>query len=787
MLESGEEMDLMIRPGTDRSRLFLFSRRALLPGRAIFSFHALPTRRALPADRAFAPFLCALLLLTASISMPGLSQTVPPEKPVPLPMPQAATAAPQTAAASPEFILKADFQEQIENRIVASGNVEIHYRELTLYADRIEFDTKTKDVLAVGHVSLVRPEETFSADKLAFNMETTLGKMENVIGLVRPEYRYESSLAERTASDFFSLGKSTITACAQPVPRWQFSASRANIKRDDYIEMWNMVLSIKNVPVFYLPYLKYPMKQQRATGLLSPQVGFSGRKGFSVSEQFYWALARNMDATFSFDYYAAKGIGGGLEYRYKFAGGTGGQLNAYYFIYKTPTDPLAGLKPENAALIRWQHNQPLPGNISFVANVDYQSSFNFMREFDNNYMRALIYNRSSQVYVTKNWDAANLSLRLSRFETSFAGFNQSIIRDSLPLISFSTFKKKIIGPLYFSFTSTYHRWQYGYTSNFENGTQTKSNELYFGPTLSAPVNALPWLNFNFSLNGNFSYYGNSIDPITHRVVDKSLFSGNYVLTMSLIGPVFYRIFDLKNSTTRIKHIIEPELTYRYDSPVAVANRIVTTYGFYQYHQLVYGLTNHVLVKSDGKPREVMTWGITQALYLSPEQSYMRNFRLEDGSIPTLSEISSFIRFFPVAAFGLDVGVGYNTYKSVFSSIRAGLTLGTPADNFFMTASWYKSQNAWYGAQFYDRHQVSAYSAVKFPRLQLEALGEVDFNITAGKLLYSGLAVVYHIQCLDLKLNARLFNFREKPEFQFRFTVGLGNIGKSNDFLGGRDL
>jgi LPS-assembly protein len=785
-------MDLMVRPGTDRSRLSLPSGLALLtplvfpPGRTLLQRRDAFLSYALPPCRALTPFLGALLLFVASISIPGLSQTVPPEKPVPLPTPQAATGPPQAAPAA-GLVLKADFQEQIENRIVASGNVEIHYRELTLYADRVEFDTKTKDALAVGHVTLILPNEAFSAEKLAFNLETALGKIENVIGLVRPEYRYESAAAERTAPDFFSLGKSTITACAQPVPRWQFSASRANVKRDDYIEMWNMVLSIKSVPVFYLPYLKYPMKKDRATGFLSPQIGFSGRKGFSLSEQFYWNIARNMDATFSLDYYAAKGIGGGLEYRYKFAGGTGGQLSAYYFIYKTPTDPLSGPKPENAALLRWQHNQPLPGDINFVANVDYQSSFNFMREFDNNYMRALIYNRSSQVYLTKSWGATNLSLRLSRFETSFAGFNQSIIRDSLPLISFSTFKKKIIGPLYFSFNSTYHRWQYGYTSQFENGTQRKSSELYFGPTLSAPINALPWLNFNFSLNGNLSYYGNSIDLTTRQVVDKPLFGGNYVLTMSLIGPVFYRIFDLKNSTTRIKHIFEPELTYRYDSPVAVADRIVTTYGFYQYHQLVYGFTNHVLVKSDGKPREVMTWGLSQALYLSPEQSYMRNFRLEDGSIPTLSEISSFIRFFPLARLGLDVGIGYNTYKSVFSSIRAGLTLGSPADNFYMTASWYKSQNAWYGAQFYDRHQVSAYLAIKFPRLQLEALGELEYNISAGQLLYSGVAVVYHVQCLDLKLNARLFNFREKPEFQFRFTVGLGNIGKSGDVLGGRDF
>ncbi len=97
--------------------------------------------------------------------------------------------------------------------------------------------------------------------------------------------------------------------------------------------MWDAVVRIKGVPLFYVPYLRYPLKD-RATGFLMPRLGFGGAKGLSLSQSFYWALAPNMDATAGVDLYLSRGTGASLEYRYLFPGGTKGDLNLYYFIYQ---------------------------------------------------------------------------------------------------------------------------------------------------------------------------------------------------------------------------------------------------------------------------------------------------------------------------------------------------------------------------------------------------------------------------------------------------------------------
>ncbi|MBN2242103.1 MAG: LPS assembly protein LptD, partial [Acidobacteria bacterium] len=482
----------------------------------------------------------------------------------------------------------------------------------------------------------------------------------------------------------------------------------------------------------------------------------------------------------------------GLEYRYLFADGTWGNLHAYSFFYKTPEpteDDPTPEKPGNALLFRWKHNQQLPGDITFVANVDYQNSFSFMREFDNNYARALIYNRSSQVYVTKSFRGAALAVRLSRFETSFASWDQSIIRQSLPEINFTTFQRKILGPLYFSLTSSFNSWQYGISSQFEDGSETKSSEFYLGPKFTLPIKTIPWFTLDLTAAAHLSYYGNSKDPETHKVLDQGLLSGHYTLSANFSGPIFFRIFSLKDRDIKIKHVIEPNFSYQYDSPTINADRIVTMYGFFfRFHYLTYGLTNHVLVKKGkGRATEVFTWGISQAYYLDPENSYLALFPLPDGTIQRFSEISTYVRFYPGTKLSIDLGAGYHTYKAILSNLRASVNYGNPADDLYFSLSWYRSQNPYYTDILFNREQIGFSAGVKLPRMNIEALGEVEYNITAKELLYAGLAAVWHYQCVDFKFDARGFFFREKPEFQIRFSIGLGNITPTADFLGGNQV
>ncbi len=672
--------------------------------------------------------------------------------------------------------------EKTKDRIFARGDVEVHYKELKLFADQVDVNTETKDVLASGNVVIHSPEQVITADKVFYNLDSREHKLENATGMIQPDIFYQAESIQGQGRDTFSLAKASLTSCTQPTPRWKFSCSRANLKRNDYVEMWHSVFRIKKIPVFYMPYFRYPLNRQRSTGFLTPQAGYTDIKGFSLSGSFYWAMARNMDATFNVDYYSRKGFGGGLEYRYLFRGGTGGEARLYYFFFRPGPD---GTKPPNAYILRLKHNQPLPAGFRLVANIDYQTSFEFLREFDNNFKRATISNYRSEVYISRAWSTYNFSLRASRFETYFQSVDDSIMTYYLPQVTLNSFKIKLFPLLYFSFNSSFTSWKYGWRAEFDSGREKHYDSVSFSPQFSLPFSKIPWLTVNSALTSNFVYYAQSYAPNTRQIISDPLLRFNYVAAVEWTGPVFYRIFQSSGGETKVKHLIEPFIKYRYDSPVSEPDRIITAYGFFRYHQLTYGLTNRVLVKRD-MPREVFTWGISQTYYLSPEDSPLSIYKWE-GEIPRYSDILSYVRFYPARKYSLDASSGYNVYHKTFSYLRLGASINSFADPFFLSVSWFRSMNPWYQDVLGNRQQIGVVSRFEIPRLNLEALGEFDFNILERKMLYSGVSLVYHYQCLDFKADVRVFYYRETPEVQYRFSIGLGNIGKTTDFMGGLDL
>lgn len=684
---------------------------------------------------------------------------------------------------SEEITILAINKEKVKELVLALGNVEVHYRNIKVFADRAEINTETKDIHAAGNVLIQFPEETISGDEIRFNLDSTEGVLEKGFGMLKPNVFYEAENIERRNADVYSFHDAKMTYCTQPVPRWKFSCSRANIKKNDYMEMWNSVLYIKKIPVFYFPYLRYPLGKERATGFLMPQVGFSGPKGASYSQSFFWAIQRNMDTTFNLDIFAKRGLGGGLEYRYLFSGGVGGQLNLYYFNYKKEQGEAA---PSGAYLFRLKHNQPLPFNFNLVADIDYSSSFNFLREFDNDFRRAVVSNRRSEVYLSRAWSYFNLNARVSRFETYFRESDNSVVSYSLPAISFSSSKMKLFSPLYFSFSSSFNRWENGWESEFREGTERHSQSLGFSPQLTFPFTRVPWFTLNSSFSANLNYHFQSYAPGTTEIVDEALFSPNYGLNMELVGPVIYKIYYGTGGAAKLKHIIEPNISYVYESPVASPERIITTWFFYRNHYLRYGLTNRFLIKQDDMPREVFTLGFSQNFYFSPEDSLLNVYRV-DGKIPEFSDLSGYLRFYPAGKLSLDVSAAFNPYHKTLSSMRFGANLGSAADMAFLRVDWYKSINPYYEYELYNRHQIGFIGGLKIPELSLEGQAEVDFNIQERELLYMGLSLLYHYQCIDFKGDLKIFYFRDKPEVQFRISFGLGNIGRTVDFLGGAEL
>jgi LPS-assembly protein len=665
-----------------------------------------------------------------------------------------------------------------ENRLFASGNVEIHYKDLTLFADRVDVNTETKDVFAEGNVVIQVPGQVVSAESIFYNLDSHQGQYEQVNGMIQPDIFYRAATVNQKSQDTFELTKVRLTSCTQPTPRWNFSCARANFKKDDYVAMWSSVFTIKRVPVFYMPYFRYPLNRERSTGFLMPQVGYSGVKGFFYGQSYYWVLARNMDTTLTFDYYSTKGVGGGLEYRYLFRDGSGGEAKVYYFRFKPSARPE---DETGASIIRFKHNQPIAAGFRFVANVDYQTSVDFLRQFDNNFKRASVSNFRSEAYISRAWSYYNFSLRASRFETYYRSIDDSIITYYQPQLSLNSFKIKLFSPLYFSFASALTSWRYGRGSDYETGREKYYRSASFAPTLSLPLSAIPWLTLNLSLSGNFIYYAQSYAPNTKTIVNEPLFQSNYEVDIQWTGPVFYHIFQSSGGTTKVKHIIEPTIRYQYESPVADSSRIITPYGYFRRHQLTYGLTNRIIVKKD-MPREIFTWGISQTRYLSPETSPLSFYQWE-GAVPNYSDINSYMRFYPGRKFSLDFSCAYNTYFKTLSYVRLGSSVNSISDPYFLSVSWYKSLNPWYQDFLLgNRQQIGVTGGAEIK--QLKAVVEIDYNILERKLLYSGVSLVYHYQCLDFTFELRRFYWRTPAETQFKFSIGLGNIGKTMDFWGG---
>ena len=673
--------------------------------------------------------------------------------------------------------LLAKYQEKKGEVVLASGAVELHYRDLTLLADRIQLNTSTYEVLAEGSVTIQLPSEVVVCERLIYNLRTKEGQLQQVQAIARPTLLFGAQQIIRSADNKYDLEEAWLTTCTQPVPRWSFHFSKASLKPEEYVSMRQAVFRIKKLPLLYAPYLRYPLKD-RATGFLFPQIGYNRVKGLSLSQSFYWSIARNMDATISVDFYSRKGLGSGLEYRYLFYGGTKGEISAYVFFFRK--DP-ESVRPKPAYLIRFNHQQNFIHGFKLVAQVDYSSSFNFLREYESNYSLATVNNRSYQLNLSRSWAHFNLNLRSSRFETYFPQTGQSVTSAYLPQFSFNLLNYQIWPSTYLSFDSGVSNWQYSWKSPSGENNYELGN-AYFRPGLSLALRPAHWANLTINAGGNFICYFQSYEEGTSNLLSRPLLTSQARLGLNLEGPFIYRIY-FRHGEPHLKHLIAPFVSYLFDSALSeeLLSRLVSPFGIFRNNDLKFGLTQHFLLKTQGSPQEILTAGLTQTVYFDPEHSPSKYYYPLNPD-RHFSPLNAYLRFYPQAGFSLDVAADFNPYERNFLSSRISLNLGQPESNLFLTLNWSKNYQPIAPDSFFRSHQLGIQTTWRWPdRMDLKA--QIELDLQNRQLLYSALAGVYHYQCLDFSFDLRIFYYRSKPEAQFRFSVGLGNISRTTDLLG----
>ncbi len=107
------------------------------------------------------------------------------------------------------------------------------------------------------------------------------------------------------------------TTCPVGNGDWMLQASSIDLDtaRQEGIGR-HVVLRFKDVPIFYTPYISFPLGDDRKSGVLFPSFGHSTSNGYQLEVPYYFNLAPNYDLTLTPGVLSARGVQLGAEFRF---------------------------------------------------------------------------------------------------------------------------------------------------------------------------------------------------------------------------------------------------------------------------------------------------------------------------------------------------------------------------------------------------------------------------------------------------------------------------------------
>ncbi len=199
----------------------------------------------------------------------------------------------------------------------AKGNVILKKGEMVLHAGEAVYNTNTKIAEVSGNILIEIGGDTLSGDSGIFNMVTQAGTINDAHLFMRENnYYLDGARIETLGKDRYSVKDFRLTTCNNPSPEWSVTGSEIQVTVEGFGKVKAAAFRIKDVPVFYLPYMIFPVKTKRQSGLLIPSAGYSTRNGTELEIPIFWAISNSADATFYERLISRRGYMQGIEFRY---------------------------------------------------------------------------------------------------------------------------------------------------------------------------------------------------------------------------------------------------------------------------------------------------------------------------------------------------------------------------------------------------------------------------------------------------------------------------------------
>jgi LPS-assembly protein len=205
-----------------------------------------------------------------------------------------------------------------ESVTIFEGKVKAKQANRTLEADTVRYDRSSENLDAKGSIIFSTDQIKITGDAIHLNLGTEQGTVDNAQYFTgRVNGRGDAEQLIIKSKNEVELDQASFTTCPSEAEAWALRANTINLNNDTHQGTAdNVLLEVANIPVLYLPYIRFPIGEQRMSGFLYPGFGTSNRHGTEVSIPYYWNIAPNMDATINPIYMSKRGVLLETEFRY---------------------------------------------------------------------------------------------------------------------------------------------------------------------------------------------------------------------------------------------------------------------------------------------------------------------------------------------------------------------------------------------------------------------------------------------------------------------------------------
>jgi LPS-assembly protein len=510
------------------------------------------------------------------------------------------------------------------------GRHRIVTTESELRADELDYNDETNYVEARGKVEYqnFRSQEKLYADKVEYYVDDEAGKFYNVSGSApfrvdtRPgllttanPFYFQAKWAERL-QDKYILHEGFLTDCVIPNPWWTLRGKTFEIYPRDHAIAYKSWFYIKNIPLFYLPkFYKRLEKHPRHSGILLPSGGTNSLKGQFIDAGYYWAINRSYDLTYEGTYFTKVGLSHSVDFR--------GKVNQYTDF--TLTLNALDNKSSNPDISAGGYQILLDGRSLLGdgwearGHLDLLSSFAYRSEFSLSINEAVYTQTRSTAFIDKHWNDYGVNFVIDRdvdFQSATEG-DQVEVR-KLPEADFIMREHELFDlPLWFSFDSSD-----GFMHRNEPDYQTRQfvNRGNFVPRATTAFHFLGiHVTPSFALHETF--YSSSFNS-AGQVTPSDLVRNARDVGVDIVLPSLERVFDAPAWIgTKVKHVIEPRITYRYTNGVDNFNQIIRfdqTDLLSDTNQVEFSIANRLLAKDkNGTVTDLLSWQLYYDRYFNP--------------------------------------------------------------------------------------------------------------------------------------------------------------------------